>query len=131
MSGRREGNSWKLSHQGRVWALAGILILAGIVLFLFEVASAGVSRFGWGMMSTGGWGVGWFAVAAAFMMVGGFLFVVLLFLLFWRAVSHLSPLHGFAPGPEDPLTVLKRRYAKGEISKEQFDQITRDLASVP
>ena len=28
---------------------------------------------------------------------------------------------------ESPLEILKRRYAKGEITKEQFDQMKRDL----
>jgi putative membrane protein len=30
-------------------------------------------------------------------------------------------------GANDPLTIAKQRYAKGEITKEQFDQINKDL----
>ena len=30
---------------------------------------------------------------------------------------------------ETPLDVLKRRYAAGEITKEQFDQMKKDLTS--
>lgn len=33
------------------------------------------------------------------------------------------------PNREPPLEILKRRYAQGEITKDQFDQIRRDLAS--
>ena len=29
---------------------------------------------------------------------------------------------------ETPLEILKKRYVKGEITKEQFDQMKRDLA---
>ncbi|MBI5956168.1 MAG: SHOCT domain-containing protein [Chloroflexi bacterium] len=32
-----------------------------------------------------------------------------------------------APASESPLDILNRRYAKGEITKEQFEQMKRDL----
>ncbi len=35
---------------------------------------------------------------------------------------------GFGSAPhETPLDVLKKRYARGEITKEQFDEIKKDL----
>jgi putative membrane protein len=30
---------------------------------------------------------------------------------------------------ESPLDILKRRYAKGEINKDEYEQIKRDLES--
>lgn len=33
------------------------------------------------------------------------------------------------PSEEDPMEILKRRYAKGEITKKQFDEMKKDLES--
>lgn len=34
-----------------------------------------------------------------------------------------------APGVESALDVLKKRYARGELNREQFEQMKRDLAA--
>jgi putative membrane protein len=36
---------------------------------------------------------------------------------------------GGTPERRDPLEIAKERYAKGQISKEEFEQIKRDLSS--
>ncbi len=115
-------------RQGIVWVFAGLLLLAGVLLFLLGEASSGGTRFGWGMMYGGG-AFGYFALAGGLIMAGALLVVVLLVLLFVRAANALVPERPFPVAPEEPLAIVRRRYAEGDISKEQFEQMTRDLTS--
>jgi putative membrane protein len=76
----------------------------------------------WGFGCGMGWG-GWIV-----MILGGILFVAL---LIWLIVS-LTRNQGVRMEPPkgaDPrfLETLKQRYARGEISKEQFEELRRDL----
>ena len=97
-------------------AVVFVLLLLGILL----VASTGFWRGGyWG---NGGYG----------MMNGGFggfmlfcpvvLFILLAFFLFmprrrWRMM-----------GEPDAMEIVKRRYARGEIKKEEYDALKKDLS---
>jgi len=62
--------------------------------------------------------------------------MVILMVLFWGgiialivwAITRVTRDHGTrASDKRDALDIAKERYAKGEISKEQFEQIKRDL----
>ncbi len=70
-----------------------------------------MQNWGWGMM-----GLGW-----------------LITLLFWVVVivgivALVKWLFGTSSSMgSHPLDILKARYAKGEITKEQFDQMKRDI----
>ena len=61
--------------------------------------------------------------------VGGILFLAfwggVIALIVW-AVRRLT--EGKAASGSNPLDIAKERYARGEITKEQFDQIKRDLS---
>jgi putative membrane protein len=68
-----------------------------------------------------GWGGMWF---------GWLISIIALFLIIWVIIrfSVSGPYRRQSPAPnEAPLDILKRRYAKGEINKEQFDRMKKDL----
>jgi putative membrane protein len=52
---------------------------------------------------------------------------VFLYLIFTRVITRKPWESG--PGPETALDILKKRYAKGEITKEEFEQMKRDILS--
>jgi putative membrane protein len=54
----------------------------------------------------------------------GIIIVVLLVAWGW---SFLKKEKGFGNTHESALDILKQRYAKGEISKEEFDEKKRDI----
>jgi len=65
-----------------------------------------------------GWGMG-------FWWVGG-LIIVGLFIWFVVTILRRSSNHHNIH-EESPLDILKKRYARGEISKEEFDRMSKDL----
>ena len=65
------------------------------------------------------WGGMWF---------GGFFWIGLIALVVWLIVRNNSSRANYPPNfGESPLDILKRRYAKGEISKDDFDRMKKDL----
>lgn len=67
----------------------------------------------------GSWGMGF-----------GFLFQLLIFVAFflivwWVIKNH----HGFGKGfsSEEPIDILKKRLAKGEISKKEFEELKKEI----
>ncbi len=79
------------------------------------------------------WMRGWEYHMGIFPFVLMFLFwiaviVAILFLIRWLVVSARHPRDRKAGETDSALEVLKIRYAKGEITKEEFEQKKRDLA---
>ena len=75
----------------------------------------------------------WYGQMGWWMLFGSIWFILLLAgiiaLVVWgvkKATDQGSP--GSSAGQRSPLDIAKERYAKGEISKEEFEQIKKDLS---
>ncbi len=79
-------------------------------------------------MMGGGWGVGMLAVGLVWLLVLAALVVGLVWLV--RAASggnSRGPLPPARHEGEHPHDVLRRRYAAGELSREEFERMKREL----
>lgn len=71
------------------------------------------------------WGNHW--MFGGFMWIFWLAVIVAIFLLIRWLVRSSGP--GVQPPKESAMEVLKKRYASGEISKEEFEQKKKDLLS--
>lgn len=100
--------------------MKGYLFFLGAILLSPARAFAGVEDggcwYGWGRMMGPGFG-------------GMFMWILLLIAVVLIVYSLIrASKGGFDTSPrETPLDVLKKRYAQGEITKEKFDEMKKDL----
>ena len=73
----------------------------------------------------GGWGMGWFG--SIFMLIFWGLVIVGLVLLIRRLVFSTRKDADPALGGSRAMEILKERYARGEIDREEFEQKKQDL----
>lgn len=109
----------------KLWLFGAILIGLAIILFAVTIVVSivlGFSHHGWGMM--GGHAFLFMALAP----------VIVLFLLVFFIAILVSPLsrgyrrRSHPPYPDlSPREILDRRYASGEVSREQYITIKEDL----
>ncbi len=86
-----------------------------IFLILLLASSACAYPLGWHMMDWGGY--------------GGFMTLIVLLVLIGLAVFFLVERKKLRQNydDEDALAILKKRYAKGEITKKEFEEMKKDL----
>ncbi|HCO12193.1 MAG TPA: SHOCT domain-containing protein [Desulfonauticus sp.] len=80
-----------------------------------------MAGFGYGYHPYGmGFGMGW----------GMLIFLILVIGLIWVLIRQSAGRPGEYPGKEKtPLEILKERYARGEIDKQEFEEKKKDLLS--
>jgi len=71
----------------------------------------------------GGW---WWLMMIFYVFFLAGIVILIIFLVKWLSGPERR---GLPPSKDEPLEILKRRYAKGEIDKEQFEQMKKDLKS--
>ncbi len=106
--------------------IGGIIVTILIIVPLVFGLIWGGQYGGWGMMGPGmmgGFGWGWFMP----------IFMILFWgLVIWGIVALVRGLSGSrgsdSSTADSALEVLKRRYARGDISKEEYEEKKRDLA---
>ena len=101
-----------------------ILIVVFVILFMLPVialadAEGCWSMWGWGHMMNFGLG-GIFMWAIFFIIIVGVLYLI---------VQSNKPKSYDSSFIENPIDILKKRYAKGEITKEELENMKKDLKS--
>lgn len=100
-----------------------ILVVAGTLLVLVLALLIGGGVMGPGMMMGWGYGFGWLAMLFFWaLLIGG---LIVLGLWAFRHALPAGPAAG--PGTGRALEILKERYARGEITREQYEQMRREL----
>lgn len=116
-----------------IWMIIAVLIGLGLLVGGFLLSRSGWSLFGYGPnMMDGNFGFG---------MMNGFGFGGIFTIFFWVAIIGLGvwlvsslvsrtnsqPPSNSGASPDSALDILKKRYARGEITKEQFEEMRRTL----
>ena len=106
--------------------IGGIIVTVLIVLPLVFGLISGWQYGGWGMMGPGMMGgFGWMWFMPIF-------FILFWGLVIWGIVALVRGLSGSRSSDssraDSALEVLKKRYARGEINKEEYEEKKKDLA---
>lgn len=105
------------------------LVLALVILGLFALSGPFMmgGMMGPGRMEDGGWhgGMVWGLGGLTMLAFWGLLIVGVVFLVRLLDRKEAPPA---VPTPESALDIVRRRYAAGELTREQYEQMCRDLS---
>lgn len=110
-------------NTGIVILVVSILLLAGVFLYR-EFMPGGGYGYGYGghmMGGMGGWGVG-----GLMLVFWGLILFGLILMINWLLTVNQNEKDGLRT--IDAMEILKRRYAKGEIDRDQYLQMRRELS---
>ncbi len=102
------------------------IVIGAVALVVLLLGLLGGGMMGFGMMGWGGFGFSplWWIFMLLFwvLIIGG-----IAMLLVW--LFRQAPRTGAGAGPPTsrPLDILRERYARGEITREQYAEMRRDL----
>jgi uncharacterized membrane protein len=113
------------------WVRLGFLVVFAVLVaaalyYRFTVAPTmnGIPHFGW-----------WFRFGGFWIFIGVFLFFGLARRAFWGPRLWGGERHGYGSGwygrADEAFRIVRERYARGEITKDQYDAMMRDLSQPP
>ena len=112
-----------------VWIIVGVIVIL-LVLLALGFAGSGMMSYGSGRGMMGRFGSPGFGLMFPLFCLGGPLFWVLVIGgIVWLVVTQLQKTSSTMGGSsrETPLDILKARYARGEITKELFEEMKKDI----
>jgi len=112
-------------QKGLTWSLT-ILVLSNIYVHSALAQSGSYSNWHMGRWMMGGWGTGWFSMI--FMLLfWGLIIAGLVFLIRWLIQSTGDRGYSGVSMGSNAMDILKERYARGEISRDEFESMKKNL----
>ena len=112
-------------QKGLTWSLI-MLVLSNIYLNPALAQSGRYSNWHMGRWMMGDWGMGWFGMI--FMLLfWGLIIVGLVFLIRWLIQATGNRGHSCVNTGSNAMDILKERYARGEINRDEFESMKKDL----
>ncbi len=105
--------------------IGGIFIAIVIVVPLVFGGITGWQDGGWGMMGSGMWGGWMFLMPIFFILFWGLVIWGIVILV--RGLSQSGGTGSASSRPDSAMEVLKKRYARGEIDKKEYEEKKKDL----